>query len=207
MDQQYLWDLVSFISRIDSTPSKKLDQFCLFVSALTIRRLTSLEDTIPSWPIGILLFRAGLICLRSMGVLVIMEDSNRLDLIFSDTLRKCSDYLSRLCNEYQELVHCRVIFDTAVSLHDCTTSKATQWTINPEVPPSVASLSTTLDQRLSRQAFEAIQARGLQNHAFDSDIHAGLTRLVSCICYESDEERQLYDGIFSSRQLANVVPQ
>ncbi|CAH0048153.1 unnamed protein product [Clonostachys solani] len=205
VDQQYLSDLISFISRINSTPSRKLDQFCLFVSALTIRRLTSLEDTLPSWPTGILLFRAGLICLRSMGVLVIIEDSNRLDLILSDTLRKCSDYLSRLCSEFQELAHYRVIFDTAVSLHDCTTSKATQWTITPEIPPSVASLSAVLDQKLSRQAFEAIQAGALQNDAFNSDIHAGLTRLVSGICYESDEERQLYDGIFSSRQLTNLA--
>ncbi|VUC22517.1 unnamed protein product [Clonostachys rosea] len=202
MDRQYLSDLLSFISRANTAPSTKLDQFCLFVSALTIRRLTSLEDTLPSWPTAIFLFRAGLVCLRSMGVLVIREESSKVNLIISDTLQKCSGYISRLCSEFQDLANYRAVFDDAVSLRNCMTSQANQladWAINTEVPSSVASLPTMLDQELSKQAFQSIQARGLKNNAFETDIHAGLTRLVSCICYKSDEERQLYDGIFSLR--------
>lgn len=198
LDEEYLCDMVSLMLRDKTATSTMLDKFCLLVSTLLLWRLLREEKLLLSWIKGTFVYRAGMLCLKSTRVLSTMTHQEELEPIISGTLDKCSQYLARLCADFKGLTPYKSRLDTVWHLY-AMTRKQCQATV-PTIGwhTSSAPLPTLEDEELAMQAAQAIQGPCQDNRVSNSGLHRSISRLVSCISLESDEEHRLHHVLLTT---------
>lgn len=190
--------MVSLMLRDTTATSTMFERFGLFVSILLLWRLVCGEKPLLSWTRGTFVYRASMLCLKSTRVLNTMTHRDELEEIVSRTLDKCSQYLSRLCADFKGLTPYKSRLDTVWHLYAMTRKKsqATASTIGWHT--SGAPLPTFKDEELALQAIQAIQGPFQDSRVSESGLYRGMSRLVSCISLETDEEHRLHHVLLTT---------
>lgn len=198
LDEEYLCDMVSLMMRDTPAISTMLEKFGLFVSILLSWRLLREEKPLLSWIRGTFVYRAGMLCLRSTRVLNSMTHKEELEGVIARTLDKCSQYLSRLCADFKGLTPYKSRLDTVWHMY-ATNRKQSQATASPiGWHTSSAPLPTFQDEELALQAVQAIQGPLQDSRVSESGLYRGMSRLVSCISLETDEEHRLHHVLLTT---------